>query len=70
MLFFVAVTPQNGVSVQYSDLYYFPELNNVWNKCSFNALYCVPTVGVRAGNQHLLLLNICEINYMGKSNIG
>lgn len=35
----------------YGDLYYFPELNNVWNKWCLNALYCVPGVGLKAGNQ-------------------
>lgn len=70
ILFVFVLTPQDVLSVQYSDLHYFPELNNVWSKCSLNALYCVPSVGLRAGNQHLLLLNTCETNYMDKSNVG
>lgn len=68
--FVVVVTPQDAVSVQHSDLHYFPELNNMWSQCSLNALCCVSSVGFRAGNQNLLLLNACDINYMDKSNIG
>lgn len=70
MLFVFAITLQDGVSVQYSDLHYFPKLKNVWSKSSLNALYCVPSVGLRAGNQHLLLSNTCEIHYIDESNVG
>lgn len=70
-IFFVFVVAlQDGITVQYSDLHYFPELNNIWSKCSLNALYCVPSVALRAGNRHLLLLNTCETNSMDKSNVG
>lgn len=70
MLFVFVVTPQDGVSVQYSDLHYFPKLNIVWSKDSLDALYCVPTIGLGAGNQHLQLLKSCEINYMDKFIVG
>lgn len=35
----------------YGDLYYFPDLNTVLNKWCLNALYCVPAVPLKSGNQ-------------------